>query len=742
MSKKCNKIAKEFDVVVIGGGLAGMCAAIASARQGCKTALIQDRPVLGGNQSSEMQVGISGAVASGINYARNAREGGILEELWLENMYRNRVDYRRAFHMQDIIFWEKLTSEPNLELFLNTSATHPVQDETGRILAVEAVQPSTEKEFLFSGKIFIDASGDSRVAYEAGAEYRWGQEAKSEFHEGMAPEEAHDGVLCSSAVFCVKDMGAPVPFKAPACAYHFTDEDLLPYRPHYLDMYPAGNCLPREEAYDWWIEYGGIRDTVGDNEEIRDELYKIALGVWDHMKNGGDHGFDNYAISWITKLPAKRESRRLMGDYIVNENDVRGSTLFDDRVAYAGWPIDIHPPQGIFFKGPPCTQELLDDIWSIPFRSLYSKNIPNLMMAGRNISVSRIALGSARVMATCAIEGEAVGTAAGLCIAHNATPRELGQNHIRQLQQTLLKNGAYIKDMPNDDPLDLARTAKVSSSPDAAFALETSEDTYALETAAAQMVPITAARLDYVDLLLESSLAEGKELELRLAKASRINEFPKDNSVAAAKATVEPGCNWVRFHLNAATQKGMYWLILPAAEGISWHQQKRKLPAGARSASYRTSENRWAHKPGHCLVRLFPESKPYGCENIINGVTRPEKWTNLWVADGSDSQYLELEWEHTQEINTLHLSLDTDFELNIYGSPEWGMVTAPNCVKDYSISYWQDGQWVTLAQERENYQRRRVHTFPTISTTKIRLDFLASNSDVSAHVFEVRCYCE
>ena len=208
------------------------------------------------------------------------------------------------------------------------------------------------------------------------------------------------------------------------------------------------------------MEYGGIRDTVNDIENIRDELLKILFGVWDHLKNHGDHGMDNYALCWFNPLPAKRESRRFTGDVIVTQNDIQYTTPYPDGVAYGGWPIDVHPPEGVFSSMPPCTGEPLRDLWSIPFRCLYSRNVLNLMMAGRNVSVTHVALGSIRVMATCGLMGQAVGTASALCKIYGIMPHVLYEEHISELQQLLLKNDCYIKGIKDIDPKNIARKAR------------------------------------------------------------------------------------------------------------------------------------------------------------------------------------------------------------------------------------------------------------------------------------------
>jgi len=445
------EIVESYDVVVIGGGMAGICAAISAARLGCSVVLVHDRPVLGGNASSEVRVSISGANSR----FKDARETGILEELRLESSFRNHdVDVNGEINsIWDTIMWEWVTAEPNLTLYLNTLAIDVVMDDSSSIKAVLARQMGSEREFRLKGRIFIDSSGDGSIAYKAGADFRMGREARHEFDESLAPEVADKLTMGSSLLFESKDMKRPVKFTPPKWAYKYPTEEDLPFRNH-----------NRITSGFWWIEYGGELDTIDDNDKIRDELWKVIFGVWDHIKNHGDHGAENYALDWIGALPGKRESRRFMGDHVLRQQDIESATLFPDRVAYGGWSIDLHPPKGIYSPGEPAIFNGFPKLYSIPYRCLYSRNIDNLMLAGRDISATHVAFGSTRVMATCAIVGQAAGTAASLCRKYEVLPREIYKNHVSELQQQLLKDDCYIIDVKNEDEADLARRATVMAS--------------------------------------------------------------------------------------------------------------------------------------------------------------------------------------------------------------------------------------------------------------------------------------
>jgi len=439
----------KSDVVVVGGGMSGVCAAIAAARHNASVMLIQDRSMLGGNASSEIRMHICGADCSGGRPDVDARETGIIEEIRLEDAVRNP---QRSASMLDVLLWEWTEREPKLTVLLNTHCYGVEMDTSSRIGAVLASRPSTEETFRIEGALFLDCTGDGRLGAEAGAEYRVGREAQNEYGESFAPEEADTYTLGSSILFTARDMGRPMPFVPPAGIRTFTDED-LPFRGHGQFEY----------GY-WWVEWGGMLDTLADNERIRDELLRIALGMWDHIKNGGDHGAENWALDWIGMLPGKRESRRFVGDHMLTQQDVQNAVLFEDRVAYGGWPIDLHPPEGIESPEPPCAQHRLDDLFSIPLRSLYSRNIENMLMAGRHISATHVAFASTRVMATCAVMGQAAGTAAAFCAARECTPRSLVKDGIAELQQALLRDDAYLIELSGADPEDLVQGATVRAS--------------------------------------------------------------------------------------------------------------------------------------------------------------------------------------------------------------------------------------------------------------------------------------
>lgn len=471
MSEKKKVKNAEYDVVVIGGGMSGICAALAAARHGARTALVHDRHVLGGNASSEIRMNICGASE---NLAKpDLEESGILHEIMLDNKSRN--DYYN-FSIWDMVLFSTVKRQKNLTVYLSTAMESCEMGEGSTIRSIDAYQLTTETHWKISGKVFIDCTGNATLGYYAEAEFRTGSEGRDEFGEPDAPGQPNKERMGNTLLFKAVDRGHPVAFKKPDFARTFTEEELK-YRTHsavhgaqikgevdkaYVRM-TSFSTSSVDYGY-WWIELPGETDDIIDEyEQIRDELVSCIYGIWDHLKNGGDHGAENYDLEWVGMLPGSREGRRLIGDYILNENDILSNRQFEDAVAYGGWPMDIHTAKGLYdFDELPSRVISFDGAYTIPYRSYYSKNISNLMMAGRDISASKMAMGSTRVMGTCAVGGQAVGTAAALCIKYDCDPRG-AQEHMRELQQMLLKDDAYIPGIWNEDPKDLARRAKVTA---------------------------------------------------------------------------------------------------------------------------------------------------------------------------------------------------------------------------------------------------------------------------------------
>ncbi len=413
------------DICIVGGGISGMCAAVAAARHGARVILINDRPVLGGNASSEVRMWFSGA------HGENMRETGLVEEINLENNYRNPSS---NFSIWDSVMYEFVKYAPNVELFLNCSVNDAQMNDDGTIRSVKGWQGTAETWHTFSADLFLDCSGDSILSTLTGAEYRIGREARAEFGEDIEPEEADRKTMGMSCLLQARETDHPVTYIPPKWARVFKSPNELPNR--HIGFKGLNNF--------WWIELGGEDDSIHDTEAMRDRLLPIAFGVWDHIKNHGSYGADNWELEWVGFLPGKRESRRYIGAHILTQNEVRAEGRFDDLIAYGGWTMDDHNPGGFDYPGQPTIFHPAPSPYGIPYRCLYSRNIKNLMFAGRNVSVTHAAMSSTRVMFTCATLGQAAGTAAAIAIREKCTPAGVYEHHIAELRQTLADDDSYL----------------------------------------------------------------------------------------------------------------------------------------------------------------------------------------------------------------------------------------------------------------------------------------------------------
>lgn len=443
----------HFDFIVVGGGVAGINAAIAAARGGVKVALIQDRPMVGGNNSSEMGVPVSGGSSIG-----KGRETGLNEEAGRIAAFNYNQKWAAGAEVL-------LANEPNLTVFLNTHVFKAETDQNNAITSVTAFDMLDGRLTRYSGDVFADCTGDGWLGFYAGAEWMLGRESKEQFGEKNAKDVADTITMSGSLMqhsilgYQAIDMGKPVEFKREPWFYDMRNNDGgYEQRPRFADRYRAGT---------WWTENQGDVDDLWDPEWARDDLLLCSLSFYEWVKNTPNSlqaKATNYQLTYIPVTNAKRETRRLVGDHIVTEHDILNRVVFPDRVGYFIWKLDIHHPRGIFSEGSPYDFEDNIQPSSIPLRSMYSKNVPNMFMAGRNTSVTHVALGSSRVQGTTGMMGQAIGSAAAMCVKKDVSPRELAQSHMPELQQLLLKDDMTIVHVVNEDSADLARSATVSAS--------------------------------------------------------------------------------------------------------------------------------------------------------------------------------------------------------------------------------------------------------------------------------------
>lgn len=413
--------AGQFDFVVIGGGMAGTCAAISAARLGLKVALVQDRPVLGGNNSSEVRVHLGGR----INLEPYPNLGNLVNEIGPSREgnarpYENYEDQKKM---------DAVRNEKNISLFLNHHADK-VNMKDGRIECIQATNTENGQKALFKAPLFADCTGDATIGVLAGAKFMTGRENSKEFGESTAPEEADDLTMGSSVQWFAEDKTKTVPFPDIKWALDWTED--------------KAEHLIRG---DWNWETGMGLDQVTEFERIRDYGLLVVFSNWSFLKNHSidKAKFEKRQLKWVAYIAGKRESKRLIGDYILRESDLVDHKVYPDGTAPTSWTIDLHYPDpknsekfpGKEFKSIAVHKPILP--YPIPYRCLYSQNVPNLMMAGRNISVSHVALGTVRVMRTTGMMGEVIGMAASVCKKHSTDPRGVYTNHFDDLKQLMLK---------------------------------------------------------------------------------------------------------------------------------------------------------------------------------------------------------------------------------------------------------------------------------------------------------------
>ncbi|MHA1681475.1 MAG: FAD-dependent oxidoreductase [Promethearchaeota archaeon] len=789
-------VSLSYDVVVVGGGFAGTVAAISAARNGSRVILVQDRPVLGGNGSSEVRVHVGGASEHGHRY--DARESGILEEIRLETAVR---DPFNTYSWIDAVLYTWCEAEPNLDVLLNTHV-HDLKRDGDTIVSVVGINNGNETFYDISGKMFIDGTGHGTIGALAGAEYRKGREARGEFNESIAPVEADDHTLGASILFQAMDRGHPVDFKAPAWAKDFSKE-----RP---PRHIPGKSSNHEKYWHtdtsgwWWVEYGGALDTVHDSEVIRKELQAIVLGVWDFIKN---HHYNqktreqarNFAITWMGAVPGHRESRRLMGDYILNQNDLMAGRIFDDQIAVGGWSVDLHPPGGFWDARPSANQILMDATYTIPFRSIYSKNIPNLLFASRCISATHVAHGSTRLIATLSLIGQAAGAAAHACIQKQCNPRELLTDGIKDLQQALIKEDHWLLGIKNEDVRDLALHAHVSSNSEFPCKIEGVDRWVPLYFPVGQRFHLPpSGRGGPAVALFYMKNASGSEQVITggLRLDGGRYAFKAREDVATFSITL-PGNSEGWFEATPVegeldfSRGGPYWIYLNGCDddGVAWGMNAYHWPAMSTGFLHEESGEWKQHvlrtmafydplmgERGAFCFEISNVPSPYPASSINNGYHRPHVGPNLWISAPFRETYkiphllTAIEREDRYKFDSVHdeievyvefnevttfseiwFTFDTDLDnpyphQNYEGlrSKDWPIHgKAPNCIAEMDIFIEEDpgNARELVGRIKGNYQRRyKFKLERPVSTKKI---ILVPRKNWGFHcygLYEVRIY--
>jgi hypothetical protein len=739
------------DLVVTGGGLSGVCAAITAARQGCTVTLVQDRPVLGGNCSSEVRLWVLGATSHMGNNNRWAREGGVIDEILVENTYRNPEGNPIIL---DMVLLDKVVSEPNITLLLNTAVYEVEKRDANSIQSLKAFCSQNQTEYILSAPLFCDASGDGVVGFLSGAAFRMGAESMEEFGEKFAPTKEYGELLGHTLYFYSKDTGRPVNFVPPAFALN--DITKIP-RFKTFNAQDFGCKL-------WWIEYGGRMDTVHDTEEIKWELWKVIYGVWNYIKNSGNFPeAANLTLEWVGTIPGKRESRRFEGDYMLVQQDIVEQRTHEDAVAFGGWSIDLHPADGVFSEKPGCNQWHAKGIYQIPYRCLYSKNISNLFLAGRGISASHVAFGSTRVMATAAYASQAVGMAAAICREENILPADIiSKNKIGVLQQRLLKTGQYIPGHVMMDKKDKVQQAVITASSELLLQeLPESDFLKPLDLSVAQMIPLQAGKIAPFIVHAQSEVETSLQVELRTS--SKAGNHTPDITIATQTLSIHPGRNCLQLAFDVVMDEAGYAFLTfmknPQVQLHRTHARVTGVLSVFNSVNKAVSNYGKQTPPENIGMDTFefwcPQRRPEGhniafkysegldlfkAGNIRNGIDRPTHQPNAWVADWKDPHpQLTIDWTEAQSISRIDLFFDADYdhpmESVLMHHPETVM---PFCVRNYRIK---DGAGNLIAEKRDNYlTHNTISLSKPVITDKLIVEVEHPSAEVPAAIFAVRCY--
>lgn len=725
-----NKLVRvQTDLVVVGGGLSGVCCALTAARQGIKVVLIQDRPVLGGNASSEVRLWALGATSHMGNNNRWAREGGVIDEIVVENIYRNPEGNALIF---DTILLEKVIQESNITLLLNTALYQTRKKTATSIEGVRAFCSQNSTEYEVTAPLFCDASGDGIVGFQSGAAFRMGAESSEEFDEKFAPSRAYGELLGHSIYFMSKDVGKPVEYVPPS----FALEDITAV-PRYRNF-----SVKDQACWMWWIEYGGRLDTIHDAETIKWELWKVVYGVWNYIKNSGKFPeAKNLTLEWVGHIPGKRESRRFEGPYILNQRDIVHQHAFEDTVSFGGWAIDIHPADGIYSDLPGCNQWHSKGVYEIPYRCMFSRNIENLFFAGRIISASHLAFGSTRVMMTCAHGGQAVGMAASLCIKERCLPAELlDACRLHVLQQQLLRSGQFIpgRRLEMETGFNLKASSELILDK-----LPFDGEFVHLDQSLAILLPLREGQIPVFEMEIEG--LESTILDLSLRRSIKPANFTPDVVVGQVQKSIKKGIQRLRVDFQSELTMDTYGFLClyrndkikirsstvyitgittvinkhnPAVSNYGRQDPDPKI--GFESFEFWTP----ARRPDsvNLALSIDPPLDCFDKENILNGVFRPYIRPNAWVAALSDKQpRLRVSWEVKRRISGFNLSFDTDFdhpmETSIWGHTERRM---PFVIREYEVM---DERGHVIHRCADNYQTRNMVTLPVALSTS-SLDFV------------------
>ena len=725
----------KVDLVVVGAGMPGLCAALQAAREGIQVALINDRGCLGGNCSAEINISCDGA-PDGNPLNINLREGGIVDELRVEAAYRSSNRNRFA---RDTVYLDAVRSvQDKLHVYLNTCIDEAETGEDGRILRVRGTQNTTETRFAFEAPLFVDDTGDGTLGALSGADFMLGRESKAAFGERIAPDEADSCVIPSTLTFYSHDTGHPAPFVAPDFAVDIPGSGALRHR-----VIPHGPF-----QYQWFYEGDGALDQVRDRERIIADHQALVYGIWDYIKNSGEYPeAENYELDYVSCIPGMREYRRLYGDHILIEQDLARQREYPDAVGHGGWNIDLHAIHGFFDEDLINRHIHIRGAYQIPYRCGYSRNVPNLFMCGRCMSTSHVAFGSTRVAGTLSTLGQAVGMAAVLCREKDTTPRGVYQHHMHELQQRLLREDQLIPGLRNDDPRDKALSAHLSASSTAKMCVTEHTHELALTQALALALPLSGPTRS---LVLRAKAQVDTALSYIIYRPVKPYNFGPDEQIGKGRVAVRKG-DWqeARIPTGWLDTPGYYFIQIMPNPALTLSAGKGSLPGTQMFTRVKNdAPTQWDYelmdqaefryeRAKDCLCYRFEgNEEAYAPRLAVNGLNRAGFGsTNMWLSGPGDGRpTLSLSWDAPQRLSMAQITFGVDTTLNIF---RYTGRILPDLSVDFEVWGQRRGERVLLAQVRGNHQKRLRLRFEADAYDSLTFEFLKNHGGRVA-VQEVR----
>lgn len=760
-------------VLVMGGGLPGVCAAIQAAEMGMDVILVEQRMTLGGNCGPEIGVHPSDAHRFHTYMVSTGIVGKLIEDAAYVRAKTNSADVHYNVSMRWDTVMSKALERAGVRVLLAHYAHTPyVRD--GKIVAVLCEDTLTASRVLIhvNGYV-IDDSGDGNVSERAGATYRMGREARSEFNEFLAPEQAEKTTMGSSQVTLIRDAGREAPF--------YPEPDVPPFYPGY-----GGDCSfhpPRGTSLWFWFptETGGDLDMIKDGHAVYRRLRGHIDSAWNQMKNVRDDGsLRNWEMVWCSSEMGKRESRRFEGDYILNQNDLQVGRKFEDAIAVGGFAMDIHYPKPENKEYVKVTYHLIPPVYTIPYRSIYSKDVGNLFFASRLLSVSHLAHGSVRLQRTLATIGQAAGMAAALCASYGISPRELyTQGHIPELQQKLLKWDATIPTTENLDEQDKARQAKVSASSEIPYGITGTPTFRKISGVAGVELWDFTDRIDTCEVLLRNTSDQAVEVHCDLehfvpdhpwqyhGERKFFDYYPSHNevewgsehrtrffrNVASAVVTVPAGFEgYVTIPFGASvTAKDpmtdddrMTVVLRTDHDGLELGCSDTLVSYMREICGVTTWEDgseAYVVKPCSVFATIHPTPLYGEASQVLNGQNRrfSENPQNMWHPAELPAD-LTLEWDAPVKAQEVVITFDT-LERTATAMPyESSNRASGQCVKKYRLTLYR-GQEEVFAAETENHNRVSAVKFPETEFDRLVLTVLETWDETRIPgVYQIRVY--